>query len=176
MKPWQLNNKVNNLTKQLADPINPGIKIDFNSFSEAEKLLFAKVDEIEEKYRQTGSEELLVENADLIFKNLEVILRRITELYCFAVPTVLGCDGTYEIVEYFFRLHFYNFQADLTECLAHVRKTWTEKDRQEFLSDLKQNGAPFYRIPRGFNEYNDKELGELNNSKASGKPEEKEEK
>jgi hypothetical protein len=66
MKPWQLNSRVNNLSKQLADPINPGIKIDFNSFSEAEKLLFAKVDEIEEKYRQTGSEELLVENADLI--------------------------------------------------------------------------------------------------------------
>jgi hypothetical protein len=58
--------------------------------------------------------------------------------------------------------------------LAHVRKTWTEKDKEEFLSDIKQNGAPFYRIPRGFNEHNNKELGELNNSKASGKPEEKE--
>ena len=176
MKPWQLNNKVNNLTKQLADPIRPGIKIDFNSFSDPEKLLFAKVNEIEEKYRQTGSEELLVENADLIFKSMEVMLRRITELYCFTVPMVLGCDGSHEIVEYFFRLHFYNFQADLSECLEHVRKTWTENDKEWFLSDLRQNGALFYRIPRGFNEYNDKELGELNNSKAPGKPEEKEKK
>jgi hypothetical protein len=74
LKPWEIDNRVNNLTKQLADPINLGIKIDFNSFSEAEKLLFNKVDEIEEKYRQTGSEHLLVENADLISKNLEVIL------------------------------------------------------------------------------------------------------
>ncbi len=135
MKPWQLDNRVNNLTKQLADPINPGIKIDFNSFSEAEKLLFAKVDEIEEKYRQTGSEELLVENADLIFKNLEVMLRRITELYCFVVPMVLGCDGTHDIVEYFFRLHFYNFQDDLSECLAHVRKP-----------GLRKIGKSFFRI------------------------------
>ena len=100
------------------------------------------------------------------------MLRRITELYCFAVPMVLGYDGTHDIVEYFFRLHFYNFQADLTECLENVRKTWTEKDMEEFPSDIKQNGAPFYRIPRGFNAYNNKELGELNNSKASGKPEE----
>ena len=160
MKPCQIDNKVNNLNRRLSDPINSGIKIDFNSFSEAEKLLFAKVIEIEEKYRQTDSEELLVENADLIFKSLEVMLRRITELYCFVVPKVLGCDGTYDIVEYFFKLHFYNFQADLSECLEHIRKTWTEKDREWFLSDLKKNGAPFYRIPRGFNEYNDKELVE----------------
>jgi len=171
MKPWQLNNKVNNLTGRLADPISSGIKFDFNSFSEAEKLLFAKVDEIEEKYRQTGSEEVLVENADLIFKNMEVILRRVTELYCYAVPMVLGCDGSHEIVEYFFRLHFHNFQSDLSECLAHVR-TWSEKDREEFLLDLKQNGAPFFRLPRG---YSDKEVNDLINSKDLNKQEEKEE-
>ncbi|MGA2682384.1 MAG: hypothetical protein ABSF44_11375 [Candidatus Bathyarchaeia archaeon] len=142
------------------------------SFSDAEKLLFAKVDEIEEKYRQTGSEEVLVENADLIFKNLEVILRRITELYCFVVPMILGCDGTHEIVEYFFRLNFYNFQADLSKCLAHVR-TWSDKYREEFLLDLKQNGASFFRLPRG---YTDKEVNDLINSKDLGKQEEKEEK
>ena len=43
MKPWQLNNRVNNLTKRLADPIKSLIKIDFDSFSEAEKLLFLKL-------------------------------------------------------------------------------------------------------------------------------------
>ena len=147
------------------------IKLDFNSFSEAEKLLFAKVDEIEEEYRQTGSEELLVEKGDLIFKSLEVMLRRITELYCFAVPKVLGCDGTHDIVEYFFRLHFYNFQEDLSECLAHIR-TWSEKDREEFLLDLKQNGASFFRLPRG---YSDKEVNDLINSKDLNKEEGKEE-
>jgi hypothetical protein len=140
------------------------ICIDFDSFSEAEKLLFAKVDEIEEKYRQTGSTELLVENADLIFKNMEVILRRVTELFCYVAPMTLGCDGTKEIVEYFFRFHFYNFEADLSECLAHVR-AWSEKDREEFLLDLKQNGAFLFRLPRGFNDYNDKRFSDLNNSK-----------
>ena len=104
------------------------IRLDFDSFSEAEKLAFSKVGEIVEKYRQTGSEDALVENTDLISKNLEIIFRRVTELYCYVVPMVLGCGGSQEIVEYFFKLHFYNFEADLNECLANVRK-WSEKDR-----------------------------------------------
>ena len=85
---------------------------------------------------------------------------------------VFGCDGTHEIVEYFFRLHFYNFEVDLSECLANVR-TWSEKDREEFLLDLKQHGASFFRLPRG---YSDKEVSDLINSKELGKQEEKEEK
>jgi hypothetical protein len=72
-------------------------------------------------------------------------------------------------------LHFLNFEADLTECLAHVR-TWSDKDKEVFLLDLKKNGAFFFRVPRGFNDYNDKGFSELNNSKDSGKQAEKEEK
>jgi hypothetical protein len=155
MKALDLNRRVDGLSEKLRDTTSGSmVHLDFDSFSEPEKLLFRKVDEIEEKYRQTGSIEGLVENGDLISKNLEVILRRVRELYCYVVPMVLGCDGTNEIVEYFFRLHFYNFEADLTECLARVH-TWSEKDREEFLLDLRKNGAFFFRIPRGFNENND---------------------
>ena len=164
MKPWQLNGRVNRLSEQLANPIPTEIKIDVNSFSETEKILFRKVDEIAEKYRQTGSVELLAQNLDLISKNLEIILNRVRELYCAVVPMVLGCDETNEVVEYFFRLHFYNFEADLTECLAHIR-TWSEKDREEFLLDLRKNGSIFFRIPRGFGDYDSKEFNDLKNSK-----------
>ena len=164
MKPWQLNRRVNRLSEQLADPIHNQIKLDVGSFSEAEKTLFRKVDEIEEKYRQTGSMEGLVENSDLISKNLEVFLMRVRELYCYAVPIVLGCDETNEVVEYFFRLHFYNFEADLTECLAQVNK-WPKKDREKFLLDLRKNGPILFRIPRGFGDHDGKELCNLNNSK-----------
>jgi hypothetical protein len=69
-----------------------------------------------------------------------------------------------EIIDYFFKLHFYNFEADLYECLTHVR-TWTEKDREEFLLDLKEHGANFFRIPRGFNEDNCKEISALKDLK-----------
>jgi hypothetical protein len=42
-----------------------------------------------------------------------------------------------EIEEWYFKLHFYNFLEDLKECLANVGR-WTEKDREEFLHDLKE--------------------------------------
>ena len=120
---------MDDLSEKLKDTtLGSVIHVDFDSFSEAEKLVFRKVDEIGEKYRQTGSEGVLRENADLISKNLEIIFRRVTELYCYVVPMVLGSGGSQEIVEYFFKLHFYNFEADLNECLANVRK-WSEKDR-----------------------------------------------
>jgi hypothetical protein len=165
MKPWQLNRRINGVSEKLRDTTSGSIlRLDFDSFSDSEKLLFHKVDEIDEKYRQTGSEEVLVENSDLIFKNLEIILKRVTELYCYVVPMVLGSDGSHEIVEYFFKLHFYNFEADLSECLTHVR-SWSEKDREEFLLDLKKNGSMYFRIPRGFNDHNDRSFSDMSNSK-----------
>ena len=115
-------------------------------------VFFCKVDEIEEKFLQTGSMEPVAEYFELICKNLEVILRRVREMYCYVVPMVLGSDGSKEIVEYFFKWHF---EADLAECLRNVR-TWTEKDRGEFLSDLQKNGSFFCRIPRGFNDSDQK--------------------
>jgi len=148
LKPWQLNRKVNRLSEQLADPIHPEIKLDVDSFSEAEKTLFRRVEEIAEEYRQTGSVELLLENSDLISKNLEVFLMRVRELYCYAVPRVLGFGEADGVVKYFFGLLFYNFEADLKECLANVR-SWSKKDREEFALDLKNNKAVFFRIPRG---------------------------
>jgi len=150
----QLSKRIDGLSLKLKDISGEMIKIDYDSFSQAEKLLFDKVDKIEAEYRQTGSSELLAQNADLIFKNIEIIQRRVTELYCYIVPLALGCDGTREIVKYFFDLHFYNFQVDLTECLRHIRSKWGKKDVDEFLLDLKKNGSPLFRIPRGFNEYN----------------------
>jgi hypothetical protein len=154
----QFAKRIDGLSEKLKDNSEEMIKIDYDSFSEAEKLLFAKVDKIEAEYRQKGSAELLAKNADLIYKNIEIIQRRVTELFCYITPLALGCDGTQEIAKYFFDLHFYNFQVDLSECLRNFRSKWDKKDVDEFLLDLKKNGSPLFRIPRGFNEYNSKEL------------------
>ena len=143
--------------KLRVDASGADVRLDFEpSFSLAEKTLLEKVSAIEEKYRQTGSVELLLENSGLISKSLEVVLRRIEELYCCTVPLVLGWSESNEIVEYFFRLHFRNFEADLAECLAKVG-TWSEKEREEFLLDLRKNGAPLFRIPRGLDDFVDVE-------------------
>jgi hypothetical protein len=156
LKNADLFRRIESLGEKLADKASGGMwHIDVESFSEEEKRLFLRVDEIEAKYLETGSMEPEAENYALISKNIEVILRRVREMYCYVVPMALGCDGSKDIVEYFFKLHFYNFELDLLECLRHVR-TWTEKDRCDFLSDLAKNGPAFFRIPRGFNDHNQK--------------------
>ena len=173
VKNFDLGKRIDNLSKKINDP-NPEeiIHIDFESFSDAERILFQKAAEIEEEWQKTGKEEILLKNAELLLKPSEIIFRRITELYCYVATTLLAGGQNKEIVDYFFKLHFYNFEADLSECLAHVR-TRSEEDNEEFLSDLKQNGAFFFRLPRC---YSDKEVSDLINSKDLGKREEKEEK
>ena len=154
----QFSKRIDGLSEKLKDISGEMIKLDYDSLSEAEKLLFDKVDKIEAEYRQTGSSELLAQNADLIYKNIEIIQRRVTELFCYITPLALGCDGIYEIAKYFFDLHFYNFQVDLTECLRHIRSKWDQKDVDEFLLELKKNGSSLFRIRRGFNENNCRDL------------------
>ena len=165
VKNFELVKRIDNLSKKINTP-NPQeiIHIDFKSFSDAERILFQKVDKIEEEFKKTGDEEILLKNAELLLKPSEVILRRITELYCYVATTVLAGGQNKEIIDYFFKLHFYNFETDLSECLSHFR-TWTDKDKEEFLSDLKENGAHMFRIPRGFNEDNCKEIAALKDSK-----------
>jgi len=70
----------------------------------------------------------------------------------FVMKELLGHD---EIEEWYFKLHFFNFFEDLKECLANVRK-WSEKDREEFLSDMKRDNMinKVFRIPRGFSDRN----------------------
>ena len=48
----QLAKRINGLSEKLRDTTSGSIlRLDFNSFSDAEKLLFHKVDEIEEKLK-----------------------------------------------------------------------------------------------------------------------------
>jgi hypothetical protein len=163
LKVEPLNRKINRLEEKLADPPHSEIKLDLDCFSEAEKILFGRVDEIAKEYRQTGSVEVLLKNSDLISKNLEVILRRVRELYCHIVPRVLGCGETDAVVEYFFWLLFFNFEADLKDCLAHLA-AWSKKDREAFAQDLKDNKAVFFRIPRDLNDFSDLDLDDSNDS------------
>ena len=122
------------------------------------------MNEIENEFQQTGNEDILLKNADLMLKPSEIIVKRTTELYCHALPTVLGYFENRELVDFFFKLHFYNFETDLAECLENIR-TWTDKDKEEFLLDLKKTGTQLFRIPRGFDKDYCKELSDLINSK-----------
>ncbi len=157
MKTDDITRRMGDLSEKLkGNPPGSLVRLAFDSFSDAEKLLFQKTDEIEAEYQRTGDMDVYVKNEEIVYKNLEVILKRVRELYCFVVPTFLtgiGAIEDSEITNFFFKLHFFNFEADIAECIVNLRK-WSEKDREEFLLDLKENGNIFFRIPRGFNEQN----------------------
>ncbi len=165
LKAWKIDRRVDILSGKLNDaPQRNVIHVDFDSFSEEERMLFQKVDEIEEEFLRTKNEEILEKNADLILKNYEIILKRVTELYCHVVPATLGAFGNREIIEFYFNQHFLNFNIDLAECLERVRG-WSENECNEFLEDLHTSGSRFYRIPRGFNEFNDADITKFKNPK-----------
>jgi len=152
LKSWHLDKRVESLSEKLKPVPSEGIRIDLESFTEPEKQLLRKVLEINEEYGSSPPAEVIEANKEFIFKATEVIGWRVFELFMFVMRELLGED---EIEEWYFKLHFCNFFADLNECLKRVRK-WSGKDREEFLSHMKQDGMmnKFVRIPRGFNERN----------------------
>jgi hypothetical protein len=131
------------------------IRLDFDSFTEPEKQLFNKIWEIEQEYGFSPPADVIEANTELIFKAREIIGWRVIQLFIFVMKELLDND---EIEEWYFKLHFYNFLEDLKECLANVRK-WSDKDREEFLCDMKQNDMmnKVFRIPSRLNEHNTRE-------------------
>ena len=153
MKPWQLDRRVDGLSERLKDLPSECVRIDFDSFPEPEKLLLKKVWALHDKYAPgEPPEQVIKENAELVFKACEVIVRRVVDLFVEVMPMALVCD---DVEEWYFKLHFLNFLADWGECFQRVRK-WSKKDREEFLTDMKESGMldKVFRIPRGFNDHN----------------------
>jgi hypothetical protein len=154
LKSWQLDRRVGALSERMKSVESDVVRIDFDSFTEPEKQLFNRIWEIQEEYGISAPSDVIEANKELTYKALEVILRRVLELFIFAVPKAFCWD---EIEEWFFKLHFFNFFRDLDECLANVRR-WSEKDREEFLNDMKQSGmlGKVFRIPSRINEHKKK--------------------
>lgn len=152
MKSWQLDRRVGALSEKLKPVSSDVVRLDFDSFSEPEKQLFRKIWEIQEEYGFSPPADVIEANGDLILKAREVIGWRVIQLFIFVMKELLGGD---EIEEWYFKLHFYNFFEDLKNCLENVRK-WSEKDREEFLNDMKQNDMmnKVFRIPRSLDDHN----------------------
>jgi hypothetical protein len=142
-----LDRRVGVLSEKLKPVSSDVVRLDYDSFSEPEKQLFRKIWEIEKEYGSSPPADVIEANREFIFKASEVVSWRVLELFMFVMKELLWGD---EIEEWYFKLHFYNFFVDLRECLEHVRK-WSEKDREEFLRDMKENDMmnKVFRIPRG---------------------------
>ena len=158
MRPWQLNRRVNSLSEELADPVKTETKIAFDSLSEPERQLLDKVQEIVDKYAPgSPPQDVIVKNADLWNKGLEILGRRAMELFVEVVPASLCCD---ELEEWYFKLYFHNFWLDWMESMKKLREMPKEQ-HEALLLERKEMGLfnVVFRIPRRLSESTERNVG-----------------
>ena len=137
MKPWQLNRKVKGLSNRIDDSAKTETKIDINCFSEPERKLLDKVQEIVDKYAPAiPPQDVIEKNSDLWFKGLEIFGKRATELFVEVIPASFCCD---ELEEWYFKLYFHNFMLDWLESVEQLRKMPKEQ-REALLCERREMG------------------------------------
>jgi hypothetical protein len=137
MKPSQLTKRINDLSEKLKPVPSEGIRIDFNSFTEPEQLVLLKNFELDDKYRSRWTHEVIIENKDLILKGNHIIISRVIELFQSIMPGALMLN---EIETEFFKLNFNLFLQRWIECQKNLKR-WSEKDREDFLCDMRVTEA-----------------------------------
>jgi len=147
LKPWQLNRRMCTLSEELADSAKTETRIDFSCLTEPERQLFDRVQEIMDKYAPASPpQDVIVKNADLWNKGLEIFARRSVELFVEVLPASLCCD---ELEKWYFKLYFYNFWLDWLESVQPVHKMPKER-REALVSERREMGLldVVFRIPR----------------------------
>jgi hypothetical protein len=134
--------------KMVEEPTERVIVVDYDrTFTDSEKKLFEKIwksppSDNNITLRELDAQIKLIVKADQILLQYALYHLRKTML------SVYG-DPDSKIDEWFFNQHFFNFFKDLMDCLHRVR-TWQDKDKEEFLRELEENGLQdkCYRFPR----------------------------
>ena len=137
MKPWQLNRKVECLSTKIDSPIQTETRFDINCFSEPERHLLNKIQEIIDRYAPAmPPKDVIEKNADLWYKGLEIFGKRATDLFVEVVPDSFCCD---ELEKWYFKLYFHNFWLDWMDSIKEVREMPKEK-RDELLLERREMG------------------------------------
>jgi hypothetical protein len=137
LKSWQLNRKIKGLSGKLEDSAKTQTRFDYDCFSEPERKLLDKVQEIIDKYAPASPPQDVIEkNSDLWYKGLEIFGRRATELFVDVMPASICCD---ELEEWYFKIYFYNFLLDWIESVKELREMPKEK-RDALILERKQMG------------------------------------
>ena len=133
MKPSQLTKRIADLSEKLKPVPSEGIRIEFSSFTEPEQLVILKNLELDQKYQDRWTHEVMMANKEVILKLNHITMSRVIELFMFAMPRAMMLD---EVEQWFFKLHCNLFWERWLECQKHVSK-WSEKDREVFRRDMK---------------------------------------
>lgn len=126
----KLSKKVDDLSVKLADEPKECIgRFDNSSFSEAEKVLFRKFEELQEEYGTPLPNDILKANMNLVSKANEVIFRYALGTFRFTVLCHLG-NPENKIDTFYFNLHFHKFLVGLKDALKNVHE-WPESERKD---------------------------------------------
>ena len=98
MKPSQLTKRIEELSEKLKPVPSEGIRLDFNSFTEPEQLVLLKNFELDEKYHDRWTHEVIMENKELILKCNHIVISRVIELFQSAMPGALMLDELEAVV------------------------------------------------------------------------------
>jgi hypothetical protein len=149
LKPWQINRKVDNLTRELDDSAKSETRIDINCLTEAERTLFERIEEIVDKYAPAmPPEDVIEKNADLWYKGLEIFGRRTMELFVEIMPASFCCD---ELESWYFKVYFYNFWVDWMKSIKDLRAMPNDQ-RAALLLERKEMGLldKVFRLRRSY--------------------------
>jgi hypothetical protein len=138
MKPSQLTRRIEELKEQLKTVPSEGIRFDFYSFTEPEQLIILKNAELNQKYRDSWTQQIIIENKELIVKFNEIVITRVIELFESAMPKALMLD---DLETWFFKFDLHYFWKNWIECQRNLKK-WSKKDREDFLRDINLKPKP----------------------------------
>ena len=123
-----LSKRVDNLAMKLVDEPKERIaRFDAASFTEAEKLLFRRIEELQKEYGTRLNPEVLEANKDLIFKAEDILLKYCIETFRFMMLCFWGNPES-QRDKNLFNLFFYNFLLDVKKCLKEAQQTKSEED------------------------------------------------
>lgn len=149
MKPNSLNKRLDALSSKLADEPKERIaRLDVSSFSDAERALLARLDDLKEQYEGPMSAEALKANNALIAKGHEICLKYTIGTLKHLVLGVFNHPKD-KVDSWYFDLYLYNFLVEIMLALKAVHE-WSASDRAEFSEFLEKTGMEnvFFKIPR----------------------------
>jgi hypothetical protein len=117
-----LNKRLDELSAKLGDEPKERVgKFDPTSFTEAEMVLFRKIDELLQKYNGHLPSEILQANKDLICKGSDILLKYSIGTFRIALLCMFG-DPESKRDQSLVSLFLYNFLIELMECLKDAHK------------------------------------------------------
>ena len=126
-----LSKRVDNLSMKLVDEPKEHIAIfDPSSFTDAEKLLFLRIEELKNQHGSPLPPDILKANKDLVCKASEILLKYSMGNFRIAILCFFG-DPESQRDKNLFDLFLYNSLLDLIACLKEAHKQ--PQNEEEFL-------------------------------------------